>query len=506
MAEVNAGAHSAIARYLGVLPSWVNSEDAARLAAYDFYEDLYDNSPAQFRLLLRGDAEDEPIYIPTSKQIVKTLARYVCRDLGFTVTSPGTEGNPAELAAMMAFGDLFTRERLFSKFAAEKKLGLTRGDLCIYVMGDPFKPEGSRLTIKMLDPRAYFPIEDEDDPEKVVGCDIVDQIVEGNATFIRRQRYMKATHPKHPNYNDTTPNYESPVAYESIVLEVTDWEDPQKAKVVRVEQPLVLLPEGIKHLPVYHIKFNERGQNPFGFSVLQGMERLFLAINQGASDEDIALAMAGLGMYASDTTPVDEEGNEVDWVIGPRRVMELSPGGKFERVSGLPNVTPSQEHLTYLKNEVYSTTGINDVALGQVETTVAESGIALRLRLGPILDETDDIDKVVLETLAQFFYDLRAWFAGYEGLSIDETIEIKPWVGDKIPENKSEQSDRLQDLFVNGVISKKFYREELAKIFGFEFPADMDQQIMDEMYGMDPYAQRTDQEPGFSEEPGAEVL
>ena len=174
MAEVNAGAHSAIARYLGTLPSCLNSEDAARLAAYDFYEDLYDNSPAQFRLLLRGDAEDEPIYIPTSKQIVKTLARYVCRDLGFTVSSPGTDGNPAELLATTTFGDLFTRERFFSKFAAEKKMGLARGDMCIYVMGDPAKPEGSRLTIKMLDPRSYFPIEDEDDPEKVVGCDIVE--------------------------------------------------------------------------------------------------------------------------------------------------------------------------------------------------------------------------------------------------------------------------------------------------------------------------------------------
>lgn len=504
MAEVNAGVHSAIARYLGAMPTWVNSEDAARLAAYDFYEDLYDNSPAQFRLLLRGDSEDEPIYIPTSKQIVKTLARYVCRDLGFTVVSPGSEGNPAEVAATIAYGDLFTRERFFSKFAAEKKLGLARGDLCIYVLGDPFKPEGSRLTIKMLDPRTYFPIEDEDDPEKTVGCDIIDRIVEGNATFIRRQRYLRATHPSHPNYNEATPNYESPISYESIVLEVQDWEDPQKAKVVRTEQPQVLLPEGIKHLPVYHIKFNERGQNPFGFSVLAGMERLFLAINQGASDEDIALAMAGLGMYASDATPVDEDGNEIDWVIGPRRVMELSPGGKFERVSGVDTVDPSQTHLQYLKSEIYATTGINDVALGQVDTAVAESGIALRLRLGPILDETDDIDKVVLEVLAQFFYDLRAWFAGYEGLGLDETVEIKPWVGEKIPENKKEQSDRLQDLFVNGLISKAFYREQLSVLFGFKFPADMDQQIMDEQMAMDPYAGRVVDE-GGEEDPAAEV-
>lgn len=458
------------------MPSWLNSYDAARLAAYKFYDDLYRNDPADYKLVLRG-SEEMPIYIPTAKKIVNTACRYIGRNLGFTVSN--LEGT-ALTDAITAIGDLFAREKVVVQFNAAKKQAVKLGDGCLFISADPLKPQGSRLKIVAIDPATYFPISDEADPDRIVGCDIVERIVgDEDKITIKRQRYMKYSHPQHSQYNPESPNPEAPIEYEVLTFEEQDWEDEDKRTVVQTVVPQTPLEDGITQLPVYHLKMGDEVGDPFGVSILQGLERIILGINQTATDEDVAVAMAGLGMYVADSTPVDEEGKETDWIIGPNRVVEVATGGTFTRVSGITSLEPSQGHMDWLEDQMHETIGISDVALGQVDTTVAESGIALQLRMGPLLDMAGDQNVILKATMDQFFHDLVIWMQVYEQINLGEAVVTSSF-DSGVPANKKEDSDRLQDLFVNGIISKAFYRAELEKLYGYKFPEDMDVQIATE--------------------------
>lgn len=501
--------------YLGAAPSWITGENAKRYTAYDFYDSLVSNNPEQFRLVLRGDEED-PVYMPTARKIVRTLARYIAKDLGFAVdmqsqdlSAGGDPEQPADpqalSAAISAYGDLFNRERFFSNFRVNKKFGLQRGDMMIYVLGDPSKPDGKKISIKFLDPRKYFPLTNKSDATSITGCDIVDVITDpddSSKQYISRQRYLRGNSDLYPGYNPEAPNYEAPVIFEHLWLEMDKWQE--EPKTVKTISPATPLPQGITHLPVYHIKFGGDTDEMFGESVLQGLERIFLAINQAVTDEALTLAMAGLGFYHSSSTPVDEDGNPTDWVIGPKRVVETGREDIFERVQGVSSITPSQDHVKGLENQISAATGINDVAIGNVDASVAESGVALALRMAPILDETDEYDDVIRDVLAQFFYDLKFWLQAYEGIALDETIVVKPSFGSKLPRNLDNEFKHVYDLFANGIISKQWMISWLQENFGYDFPSDMIDQIREEQAAdaasSDPYAQGDPTEDPYADE------
>lgn len=462
------------------MPTWLNEYDSARLAAYKLYDDLYRNDPSEYKLILRG-SEEMPIYLPTARRIVNVMSRYVGRDLGFSIENVESDDAAKEIAVVV--GDLFKRERVVSQFNAAKKQCIKMGDGCLWISANMDKPEGQRIKILAIDPGTYFPIEDENDVDTVVGCDIIERILgKDDKVFIKRQRYLKHSHPDHQNFG----NPEAPVQYECVKLEEQDWEDPLKQKVIEVLTPPMLLEAGITQLPVYHFKYNEDVGNPFGTSVLQGLERIILGLNQTATDEDVAVAMAGLGMYHADSTPVDDDGNETSWILGPNRVVETPKDGVFERISGISSLDPSQKHIQFLLDNMDTTLGISDVALGQVDTQLAESGVALAIRLGPLLDSADEQNVNLLGVLTQFFFDLKSWLKAYEGIDLGEASLI-PSFSSAVPRNKKEESDRLQDLFVNGIISKLFYRQELEKLYGYRFPADIDDQILREQAEANPY-------------------
>jgi len=466
MADTVRDNYSTAEPYMGTRASWLDTFSQRRVAAYDFYDDLCDNNPTAFKLLLRGD-ESNPIYVPTAKTIVKTLSRYVARDLGFAVSGDASATETAD--AITAFGDLFKRERFFSTFASGKRTGLRRGDQCIYVLANPLKPEGSRLSIRDMDPRTYFPIADETDPKRTTGADIIDLVIlEGNKQAIRRQRYLRSTNPLHSTYPGpppAVPSYDAPVEYLMEILEMENWQtQPKRIATIVPQAPLAA---GIVNLPIYHIKYYEEGDLPFGRSCLQGLERLMLGINQGATDEDVALAMAGLGLFRSSATPVDDNGDPTDWVIGPKRVVETDD---FERISGVPSVDPSQAHLKYLKDSAHEATGVNDVALGNVDTSVAESGIALALRMGPLIDEAEEIDLVVSDVLTHLFYDLKTWLSAYEGINLADTAIVEPSFGPKLPRDMQKEFDHLMQMYTDGVVSLEYVHNTLREEFGMEIP------------------------------------
>lgn len=71
--------------------------------------------------------------------------------------------------AVEVFKKLFKRETMYAKFASQLRYCLIRGDAVWHFTADPNKPAGKRISIHELDPATYFPIHDEDDPEKLIG-------------------------------------------------------------------------------------------------------------------------------------------------------------------------------------------------------------------------------------------------------------------------------------------------------------------------------------------------
>lgn len=458
---------------------WLNAEDALRLNAYGLYDQLHSNDSSAIKITLRED-EENPIYVPSAKRIIKTKARYVCKGLGFQVVNvtEGLEEVPvdegAQIEMITAFGNFFNRERFFAMFRSAMLFGLAQGDWCLYLYADPLKPEGSRISVKAIQPETFFPIKDPKDKEKMVGVRIVEEIVVDNKNFLKVQTWLTARAFGHPSYSDGLYVDGAEITREVQVMEPTDWEDPAKRKLAAHPDnlPLEVLP-GIFQLPIYHFKANEKRGEFYGVSDIAGLERIFFGVNQAVTDEDVAIAMQGLGVYVSTNKPVDADGNPADWTLGPRKVVEVdgeegkSAADQFTRVAGVTDITASQDHYKYLQDQAESTAGISSVALGEVDTAMAESGIALSIRLAPLLDDALDKDELILAKLRQLFHDLKDWFAAYETGTFPEELEVIPVVGPKLPRDVEADRTVYADLHLAGVIPTRLYIEKLNEL-GYE--------------------------------------
>lgn len=463
------------------LPKWVTNEfDQQRIAAYEFYDDTYANNPYTYSLLLRS-SDDVPIYLPSAKRIVNTISRYIARELGFTFQDEqsGEEIPEAQIVNNVLFlENFFKRERFSSRFNSAKRRGLVRGDACLYIYADPTKAQGSRISIRWINPKTYFPIFDAEDSTKVVGAEIADLFEDSEGKeFIRLQRYIRGAHPDHPAYQTENQDV-AEIIYSHFIVSVDKWQDLEEREIVETIVSNETIP-GITRIPVYHFKNNEEDGINFGKSELCGIEHLVAAMNQTATDQDIALALSGLGMYVANFIPVDENGNKMDWILGPGRVVE-SPSGSdstFSRVSGVSTVEPSLSHINFLDEQINQTLGISDVASGQVDVNVAESGIALSLRMGPIIDAATEKENAIKDVLVQFFYDLKSWFATYESINFG-TISIAPTFGDKMPRNRSAEFEELMHLFAEGLITSEYVLRRLQNYFGY---SDIDEKMINEI-------------------------
>jgi len=475
----------------GSLADWVDEYSAQRLAAYSLYDDLYYNAPGTYKLLLRG-SDDAPVYVPTAKRLINTFARYVGRNWGFSVLpalDPATGAvpvdsdgapviGPEELLAMSTFSDLFTRENMLGKFESGNRECLRRGDWVWYLSADPDKAEGSRISVESIDPSTYFPLTSDANINRLSGAMIVEQYVldDDETVVVKVQRWLKPIHPDHPGYVPDGPASATEIAYDCTAYEVDSWSDPDERVQVAVPWAVALeiLP-GILTVPLYHIRNAHTSGDPFGRSELSGVESLFVAINQAATDEDFALAMAGLGMYETDSgAPVDQDGNPTDWVLGPNRVVEVGNGKHFKRVPGVSSVDPSQSHIAYLEESAYGASGINEIALGS-RGSVTESGIALSIRMQPLFDEADSRDKEINSVLSQMFHDLKTWFSVYEGVNLGEVRIISTTdTTDRIPFDRKARWEELVNGYSAGIFALDFVHKILVEDFGYDLaPADL---------------------------------
>lgn len=416
-----------------LLPGWVPPEDQERIASYQKYEEIFWSSQEGFIELLRGDNEN-PIFLPTARTLINTVNRYTGPRFRYTIT--GLDPSAVQIAEI-AFARLFAREAFLSQYNSAKRYWLIRGDWVWHGLANPQKPAGRRLSLETVDPAAFFPVWDKEDPRRMVKVHLAEQLVEGKDTFINRLTYEKRA--------------DGRIWRSQGLFEMEEWWNlTNPRQLILPEEPL---PSQITAIPVYHLK-NHDPTAPFGSSELRGLESILLAMNQTMSDEDLTLAMEGLGQYATDGGPPrDENGDEVDLIGGPGRVLYNAKG--LRRVSGVDHVVPYGEHFLRLKTEAQEALGINSAVTGQVQAQDVESGVALLLRMGSILAHTEEKDQHIADVHRQMFYDLCAWMAVYDELTpllrmadngVEAAVSVEPVFGDKLPHNLKQVITNVVEL------------------------------------------------------------
>lgn len=461
----------------GSAPAWLgDKQEQLRIRSYMLYEQIYTNVPSGFKLIEREDAS--PIYIPSARIIVETMNRYMANGMNL-VLDPEMGTTTLQKNAQLWLKDFIRRERFYSKFSANKRYGIMRGDWVFMITADPDRAEGSRVSVECVDPASVFPIfaTDEatgiEDPDMIIGWHIVEQFQDPTSDtekfLLKRTTFRKSTGTGGP----------SPITYEVLVFETDDWGGPgqdDEPEIVSAIQPETKLPAPIDQLPVYHIPNTDNSPtgDMWGSSELRGFERLMTSINQIVTDEDLTLIMDGLGVYATNAgVPTNPDGTDGKWNLGPGRVAELpaGPGIFFNRVSGAGNIDPYQTHLTYIHKQMDLAAGQPAIAKGDVEVEAAESGVALAIKYGPIISVADEKEIIVTDKTTQFMYGLSRWVVAYEGTAFNYLLETQfvPLYGPKIPENKAKSFQEIMEMITNKVIDLATGWDMLRKL-GYELP------------------------------------
>ena len=497
-----------------------------RLLTYNFYDDLFHNDPTQFKFMLRG-SDEKPVLIPTASSLIKSLTRYVGKNWGFRIAMPeetdGTEpvDETAEVAtpeqinqAIVEYGKLFKRERLEARYAAGIPEWLRRGDWLWFVSADPLKKEGSRISVRPIDPRRYFPINgDARDLSRVTGQQLIEEVLlaDGKTIAIFAQTWRKSSDPLHPNFGQPETDEGFDITYEAQAYDVKDFGDPLKEKKLAFDLnlPIAYVP-GITQLPIYHIKNNEETDDPFGRSELAGLESVLAGINQAASDEDISLAFMGIGMYWTNSgAPVDERtGQPGNWKLGPKRVVEVDENSTFAKVDGIDDVTPFQDHLKFLKGSASDNMGLSAVSIGTGEVTVA-SGISLAIQFSPTADAVKGKNRASNGVLTQMLWDLKSWFKAFEGIDLGP-VEIESVTDDDnlLPFDREGRFKEIVEGITAGIFTPEFAVKLMEEEFGYTFPADYLTKLAEvsaaKAAAADPLGARVDAEMAATDEPTEE--
>lgn len=445
--------------YLKNPAGWVPPAHQARIGAYEIYEQVYWSHVAtEYKVMNRGlDAEDQPVYVPSSRIVVDTLNRYIGPNLTFQ-TEIGTGSEQTLLAAKDAFTKLFSRERFASRYAANKREGIIRGDWGWHITADPNKPEGQRLTLSTFNAKNWFPVyEDETirggNPDRLVMVVLAEPVVVGEDPLVRTQRYMR---------QDNGQIMSSVDLWKPEEWFLWRYDDDPKQPVENVVPP-TLLPPQITAFPVYHVPHHPDTEDAYGNSPMRGLMTLQAALNQSMTDEDLALALIGLGVYATEQPgqATNAQGEVVPWPIYPGAVVENAKG--LRRVEGLTSLQPYGEHVSRLEGYMADSSGATDAARGRLEVAEAESGVALQLKLGPTLALAEEQDRVILDVHTQMFYDLvQMWFPVYEGLNFTD-VTVVPVLGDKLPVNRTAEAELMGQLVVANIISAASARKWLSE-------------------------------------------
>jgi hypothetical protein len=479
--------------YMGTKNSWVGTiQDQNRIAAYALYESLYDNVAKVLKLI---EESGRSIYIPSGRTIVETMNRYVAP--GFTITvDPAFGEEQQQLLATQVMTDFLRRERVISKFNTNKRWGIVRGDWCFVLAGTAEREPGARVSLFTVDPGSLFPIYNPLNIDEIIGWHQVDYYLDDtNTPIIQRRTWRKTTGVAGP----------SPITYEEGLYDPEEWGGPGmdegKVKLLQVVVPVTPLPSPIDQLPVYHIPNRDRPGDIWGVSEMQGMENMIRALSQGASDEDLALAMEGLGVYWTDSgAPVDENGDEVPWNMGPGRVLEVQKGAQVGRVTGVSSVGSYQEHFKFIQDSMDQALGQSPASRGRIDVGVAESGIALQLNLAPTLASAAEKDTVIMDVMTNLCFDLAKWWVAYEGGAFNSLIDVTRWIpsfGPKLPLNVQQERADIMSLAAAKLIPPSYARTKLRELGYEDMPTEEEvtaELAVTAQVEQDAFGQRVDEE------------
>lgn len=501
-------------------PSWVpGKEDADRVTVYYTYEDIFNNVKDAFKQLLRDAAGEEAFrrLVPAARSIVEATNRYLAKDpqIVSTVPSTVTLAEEAQAEFMEFLRNLWAREEMATKFLSMKRWMLVRGDSLFHITADPGKAEGSRISILELEPDHYFPTHDTIDPSKVIGAYVVTIVLadDGEEQIAQRIEYQKVRTPEDSARFNGAPV--GTIFYRVGFFEPDAWDDREPEfseadlKPVPVPDWAVpaegvpdyiagyTLPSEITTIPLYHYRNARTGNEPFGRSELQGIETLLAGITQTMSDEELAVSLTGLGVYATDSgRPRDDSGAEAEWIIAPATVIELEDGRTFNRVEGIDDLKPMLQHTDALSGQARETTATPDVAVGRVDVQTAESGIALAISMAPIIAKNAEKEEELRGKTDQLLYDLtNMWVPAYEGrpaTGLVVTIEF----GSPLPVNEDAVVANVSTLVEKKVIPVRFALQLLKDKLGWDIdPAALSGELVAEQSAaLDAAAARIDAE------------
>lgn len=470
----------------------LTDDDALRVLSYEMYERFYWNVPETYKIVARSE-DATPIYLPSARNMIEATGRFLAKDWGYLVNKKAGSETDQEAVGEL-FRKIFKREGMYAKFATQKRNGLIRGDSMWHITANPDKRPGEKLSIHELHPGQYFPIFDEDDPDKIEGCYIVDEVKDPRdpeKTVSRRQEYRK--------------NESGGVDSALTLYELDKWDDrvdPDLAERVSILLPLEPLPTQITQIPVYHIR-NFRSSLLWGSSQIRGIETILQAVNQTVSDQDLAISMQGLGVYwTNGGPPLNPDGSEGAFVLGPGEVVEVAPEHTFGRVSGIGAGLPGIEHMKYMIDAASESLGIPEVARGRADVQVAESGISLAIQMAPLLSQNAEKELELISVYDQMFYDLvNMWLPAYEAFQ-PNGVEVETIVGDPMPRNRQAEITELMELRAAKLITAEMAQEKLEEL-GYEFPegaaALLQGEVEAEAAAVDPFAQRAADEEAVEE-------
>lgn len=428
----------------------VAPEDKSRIQAYNLYDDFYYNRPETFKVTIRGSSDTE-IYLPSTKKIVNSTARFLAVHFGYTLTGG------QDLTKF--YENLWAREAIGTRFVRGKKSFLTRGDQMWYVTADDRKPPQDRISLNTIHPSNVFRIEDPENEFRVIGYHLVD--------LVRDPREQDPLTPKKIARRQTYRKENGRITTECIGFEIGCWDDrvlpKNKLKPVWNYMPKKELPQEITSLPVYHIPNDEPDGSTWGMSQVAGIEYLINALNQSMTYEDLSLVLQGLGVYVTTAPPpVDPLTKKpTKYKMHPGNVVEIGEGDTFQRVTGVASVQPWQDHLKSMND--WATIGLPDMATGTVDVATAESGIARLLKMGPIIAENEDKQLSIETVWTQMNYDIiHQWVPAFVQQGIEGTF--KPTFGDPMPIDRATYVQERIDLWTIDAITTEQLIDDLVEI------------------------------------------
>ena len=457
----------------------VELHDKLRVQCYDLYENLYINSTWQLKITIRGD-ESHPLLMPSGRKLIEATNRFLGINVDYLVEGEGDAGTQQALDDW--WKAFFKREAFKTLFESNKRWGWVRGDSAFMLYANPNKEAGNRVCIAEVDPRQVFTIEDEE--QNTIGYHVAERVKDWrdpNKQVCKRTTFRKEL--------DDTGQPTGTITQEVTFWEIGKWDDRvlDSSEMESVSggpvEPETPLPPSITQLPIYKWRNMPPQNSSWGISQLAGLETLMYGINQSLTDEDATIVFQGLGMYMTTAAPpVDPNTGQVtDWNIGPMQIIEVGQDQTFQRVSGVTDMSPYQNHMDYISDKGLSeAAGVPALAIGRVDVTAVQSGIAMKMELMPLIAANAEKELEYVTILDQMFHDITTmWLPAYESETFGsiETMSQMSVVcvfDDPMPVDRNAEIQETLLLQTSNLILTKMAIAKLREL-GWKYPTTDDQ-------------------------------